>query len=162
MPKQVKKYPPTRFMGSKRKLLEELYNVSCKFNFNSVLDLFSGSGVVSYMYKAMGKKVVSNDYMYMAATYSKALIENNTIRLPIEEAKRLLLEPAIIDTFVENTFQGLYYTDEENHTIDVLRTNISQIEDPYKKAIATMALIRACIKKRPRGIFTYTGLRYND
>lgn len=100
--------------------------------------------------------------MYMAATYSKALIENNTIRLPIEEAKRLLLEPAIIDTFVENPFQGLYYTDEENHTIDVLRTNISQIEDPYKKAIATMALIRACIKKRPRGIFTYTGLRYND
>lgn len=24
------------------------------------------------------------------------------------------------------------------------------------------ALIRACIKKRPRGIFTYTGNRYND
>ena len=24
------------------------------------------------------------------------------------------------------------------------------------------ALIRACVKKRPRGIFTYTGMRYND
>jgi DNA adenine methylase len=24
------------------------------------------------------------------------------------------------------------------------------------------ALIRACLKKRPRGIFTYTGMRYND
>lgn len=162
LPKQVKKYPPTRFMGSKRKLLEELYNVSCKFNFHSVLDLFSGSGVVSYMYKAMGKKIISNDYMYMSTTYSKALIENNIVRLPIEEAKQLLVKPTILDTFVEDTFQGLYYTDEENQIIDILRTNISGIDDPYKKAIAKMALIRACIKKRPRGIFTYTGFRYND
>lgn len=54
-------------------------------------------------------------------------------------------------------FQGLYYTDEENDLIDTLRTNIAAIRDPYKHAIAMTALIRACIKKRPRGIFTYTG-----
>ena len=43
-----------------------------------------------------------------------------------------------------------------------MRTNIVAIRDQYKKAIAMTALIRACTKKRPRGIFTYTGDRYND
>jgi DNA adenine methylase len=36
------------------------------------------------------------------------------------------------------------------------------MRNPYKKALAMSALIRACIKKRPRGIFTYTGFRYDD
>ena len=61
-----------------------------------------------------------------------------------------------------NTFHGLYYTDEENDLIDTLRMNIAAIKDPYLHAIAMTALIRACTKKRPRGIFTYTGDRYND
>ena len=56
----------------------------------------------------------------------------------------------------------MYFTDEENVLIDILRTNIAGIRDPYKHAIAMNALIRACIKKRPRGIFTYVGDRYND
>jgi DNA adenine methylase len=36
------------------------------------------------------------------------------------------------------------------------------MRNPYKRAIAMSALIRACMKKRPRGIFTYTGFRYDD
>lgn len=50
----------------------------------------------------------------------------------------------------------------EDIIVDILRTNIAAIRDQYKKAIAMTALIRACTKKRPRGIFTYTGDRYND
>ena len=73
-----------------------------------------------------------------------------------------MIEKKESDHFVEETFRGLYYKDEENRLIDVLRTNIAAIRDQYKKAIAMTALIRACTKKRPRGIFTYTGDRYND
>jgi len=36
------------------------------------------------------------------------------------------------------------------------------LRNPYKKALALSALCRACTKKRPRGIFTYTGNRYDD
>ena len=82
--------------------------------------------------------------------------------LPLDEAKKLLIEKRESDHFVEEIFRGLYYKDEENRLIDVLRTNIAAIRDQYKKAIAMTALIRACTKKRPRGIFTYTGDRYND
>lgn len=63
---------------------------------------------------------------------------------------------------VSETFKDLYFSDEENDLIDSIRANIKHITDPYKKAIAMSALIRACLKKRPRGIFTYVGHRYDD
>ena len=159
---QVMKYPATRYMGSKSKLLPQIWAVASQFNFDTVVDLFSGSGIVGYMFKAQGKTVISNDYMVMSATFTKAMVENNNVILPLDEAKKLLIEKKESDHFVEETFQGLYYKDEENRLIDILRTNIAAIRDQYKKAIAMTALIRACTKKRPRGIFTYTGDRYND
>ena len=162
MPQQVSAYPPTRFMGSKSKLLSEIWSVVSQFNVNTVVDLFSGSGVVGYMLKAQGKAVISNDYMAMSATFTKAMVENNSVTLPLEEAKNLLIAHKESDHFVADTFKGLYYSDEENDLIDTLRTNIAAIKDQYKQAIAMTALIRACIKKRPRGIFTYTGHRYDD
>lgn len=162
LPEQVSAYPPTRFMGSKSKLLSEIWSVASQFNVDTVVDLFSGSGIVGYMFKAQGKSVISNDYMAMSATFTKAMIENNTVTLPLEEAERLLVAHKESDHFVSTKFQGLYYTDEENDLIDTLRTNIAAIRDLYKHAIAMTALIRACTKKRPRGIFTYTGHRYDD
>lgn len=159
---QVSLYPPTRFMGSKRKLLDEIWKVASRFEFNTVVDLFSGSGIVGYMFKSHGKTVISNDYMAMSATFTKAMVENNNVTLPMEEAEKLLIQQGEVDHFVSDTFKDLYYTDEENELIDILRTNISAIDDQYKKAIVMTALIRACMKKRPRGIFTYTGHRYDD
>ena len=164
LPEQVKLYPPTRFMGSKSKLLSHIMAVASNFTYNSVLDLFSGSGVVGYMFKCLGKQVISNDYMAMCATYSKAMIENSSVTLPLDEAKWLLEEHQESDHFVEQRFAGLYYPDEDNRLIDILRTNIWSMENEYKRAIAMTALMRACIKKRPRGLFTYVGMgdKYND
>ena len=162
LPEQVSKYPATRFMGSKSKLLSEIWSVASQFQFDTVVDLFAGSGIVGYMFKAQGKSVISNDYMAMSATFAKAMIENNEKTLSIKDAEKLLVPSRESDHFVANTFRGLYYTDDENDLIDTLRVNIAAIKDPYVHAIAMTALIRACTKKRPRGIFTYTGDRYND
>lgn len=159
---QISKFPPTRYMGSKSKLLNSIWKSSCQFEFNSVLDLFSGSGIVSYMYKSHGKQVFSNDYMAMSAVITKALVENNYTILPLEEACVLMVENEIKDTFVQDTFKGIYFSDEDNRFIDIVRSNIKNIKDEYKQAIAMEALIRTCMKKRPRGIFTYVGDRYND
>lgn len=159
---QVSLYPPTRFMGSKNKLLQEIWSVASQFKFDTAIDLFSGSGVVSYMMKSYGKNVISNDYMAMSATFTKAMIENNSVILPLDEAKKLLEPVTITDTFVEDTFKDLYFHDEDNRFIDLLRYKIKKIRSPYKRAIAMTALIRSCLKKRPRGIFTYVGHRYDD
>ena len=159
---QTDKFPSTRYMGSKSKLLPQIRDVVNQFDCHSVLDLFSGSGVVGYMLKAEGKKVISNDYMALGATYSKAMIENNRTTLSKEKALDLLLDTTDNDQFVENTFSGLYFTKKENQLIDNVRANISKLHSPYERAIANTGIIRACFKKRPRGIFTYVGHRYDD
>ena len=81
LPEQVSAYPPTRFMGSKSKLLSEIWSVASQFNVDTVVDLFSGSGIVGYMFKSQEKSVISNDYMAMSATFTKAMVENNTCLL---------------------------------------------------------------------------------
>jgi DNA adenine methylase len=162
LPLQMTKYPSTRYMGSKNKLLDAIWNVASQFEFDTVHDLFAGSGVVSYLFKTQGKQVLSNDYMAMSHTFSKALIENSHTTLSMTEAQALVDAPTPNDGFVEMTFQGLYFSDDDNRLIDRIRANINRLSDPYKQAIARAALIRACVKKRPRGIFTYTGERYDD
>ncbi|EOS50857.1 Dam family site-specific DNA-(adenine-N6)-methyltransferase [Adlercreutzia caecimuris] len=159
---QVDKYPQTRYMGSKQKMLGPIGEVVKRFGPSTAIDLFAGSGIVSYMLKALGIQVLSNDYMWMSSTFTKALVENNDTILGKEASLHLLKPSDDNDHFVATKFKGLYYEDEENETIDTLRANIKKIENEHKRAIATMALIRACMKKRPRGIFTYTGHRYDD
>lgn len=159
---QTEKYPATRYMGSKRKLLPDIWNVASRFEYSTVIDLFAGSGIVSYMFKAKGKRVIANDYMAFSANIAKALIENPGKVLPVEHANRLLDEHFVNDGFVTKTFDGLYFERSDNELIDSMRVGISHIRNPYQRAIAMAALVRACLKKRPRGIFTYTGMRYDD
>lgn len=162
LPAQATQYPSTRYMGSKNKLLTEIWAVASQFEFNNAIDLFSGSGVVGYMFKSHGKSVISNDYMAMSATYTKAMVENNSVTLSQAEALALLEPTTLSDHFVATKFKDLYFSDDDNQLIDALRANIKALKNPYKRAIAMSALIRACLKKRPRGIFTYIGQRYDD
>lgn len=158
---QVKCYPLTRYMGSKRKLLDYIWNVSKDLEFDSVIDLFSGSGVVSYLYKSHGKRVVSCDFMYMNMIAAKAMVENNSVRLDKDKASSLIVDNGS-DGFVEKNYNNIFYTIQDSKEIDIIRNNIDSLDNEYEIAIAREALIRACTKKRPRGIFTYTGIRYDD
>lgn len=160
--KQVSKYPSTRFMGSKQNILSYIRQVALKFDFESVADIFSGSGIVSYMFKASGKKVYSNDFMAMSAAFTRALVENKNVTLSPGDTALLLDRSVETDGFVSTTFRGLYFDDEDNRLIDCIRASIKKMGDKYKRALAISALIRAAMKKRPRGIFTYTGDRYDD
>lgn len=162
LPAQTAHYPSTRYMGAKSKLLPHIWDIASHFKFQTAIDLFSGSGIVGYMLKAQGKTVISNDYMAMANVYAKASIENSSVTLSRTKVDQLLRPSLDNDEFVSKTFAGLYFTDEENRLIDDLRANIKRLKNPYERAIAMAALIRTCIKKRPRGIFTYIGHRYDD
>jgi DNA adenine methylase len=160
--KNILAYPPTRYMGSKEKILPHIRDVVSQFQFDTALDLFSGSGAVGYLFKTMGKQVFTNDYMVMSSTFSQAMIENNRHTLTEKEIDGLFAPNPKACRFVQTMFSGLYYTNEENAIIDLVRSNIGRLKNKYKRAIAMSSLIRACLKKRARGIFTYTGLRYDD
>jgi len=159
---QVDRYPGTRFMGSKQDLLAEIWRAVEPFKPSTALDLFSGSGAVSYMLKAQGIEVVSNDYMALSATFAKAMVQNNSETLSPADLDFLCSKNSANDGFVAKTFAGLYFTHQENRFMDSLRANIRMLDSEIKQVLARAALIRACMKKRPRGIFTYTGFRYDD
>ena len=53
----LKMVPTTRYQGSKRKILPWLYECMQNYEFHTVLDAFGGTGMVSYLFKRMGKRV---------------------------------------------------------------------------------------------------------
>jgi DNA adenine methylase len=158
---RVSRFPSTRFMGSKEKLLLPLWTAISQFSPRSTLDLCSGSGVVSYMLKAQGMKVISNDYMRMATKIADATISNSHEVLNESDINQVLNAPDINDGFIWRTYGDIYYKEAEVAFLDKARLAILTFEGA-KQSIAMAALIRACIKRRPRGIFTYTGDRYDD
>ncbi|MBD3328872.1 hypothetical protein GF340_06275 [Candidatus Peregrinibacteria bacterium] len=161
-PDQMQYFPPTRFMGSKSKLLDFIWENVKGFNFDSVLDAFSGSGCVGYMFKTKGKEVSSNDLLQYSFNAAKASIENNSSVLDKDDLVTLFGTPIKTDGFIRETFRDLYFTDEEYLFLEQVWHRAQSLNDEHKKSLALSALCRACIKKRPRGIFTYTGKRYND
>tara|TARA_R110002124_G_scaffold276704_1_gene447623 strand:+ start:10613 stop:11656 length:1044 start_codon:yes stop_codon:yes gene_type:complete len=158
---QFEYFPGTRYMGSKNKIIAEIWEVLQEYEFESFFDAFAGSNVVGYFMKCQGKKVITNDFLSISYIKSKAVIENSEVQLADEDVA-FLLENENNSNYITKTFKGLYFTDEDNRFLDKVRENISLLESEYKKAIALSALVRACMKKRPRGIFTYTGFRYDD
>ena len=149
-------------MGSKRKLLPFIDDVLSDIEFDTCLDAFSGSGVVSYYLKCIGKEVMSNDLMSFPSIYTLATIENKNVHFDSKLIKKVMKRNSLSSNFISDTFQGLYFTDKENQFLDSVRTNLDLVENKYQKAIGLSALVRACLKKRPRGIFTYVGHRYDD
>ncbi len=158
----LENFPGTRYMGSKYKILPFLWDSIKDLEFETVLDAFSGSGCVSYMLKKKGFQVYSNDFMAFSSKITHALIQNSGSKITDAEMKMLLKENAPGAEFIRKTFVGLYFSDEDNVFLDNLRLNIEKLKNEDKKALALAAISRACLKKRPRGLFTYTGDRYND
>jgi DNA adenine methylase len=156
------RFPVSRFMGSKRKLLGFIADVAGGLEFETALDAFSGGGYVSYLLKAMGKSVDSNDFLAYSYRITHALVENSHITLNSSDLEMLLEERDDTPTFVRDTFNGLYFTPDDNALLDRVWGNIRKLNDEYKESLAVASLCRAALKKQPRGVFTVTGLRYDD
>jgi DNA adenine methylase len=158
----LENFPGTRYMGSKYKILPFLWNSIKDYEFSTVLDAFSGSGCVSYMLKQKGIEVYSNDFMAFSGNITNALIENSKITLSQDDLDFLLKKNLKSKKFISTTFEEIYFEKADNEFLDNLIANIQLLEDPYKKSIALSSISRACMLKRPRGIFTYVGQRYDD
>jgi DNA adenine methylase len=160
--KLLENFPGTRFMGSKYRVIPFIWEAVKDLQFTSVLDAFSGSGCVSYMFKQQGKQVVSNDFMRFTYYFSKATVENSDTLLTEEDVSFLMAPNPKSGSFIADTFKGLYFSDAENEFLDALTANIELLDDQYKKALAYASIARACMKRRSRGIFTFVGERYDD
>ena len=148
-------FPKTRYQGSKYKLRDWIKENLKDLNFQTVLDGFSGTSSVSYLFKEMNKDVFSNDIMPCNYWISKALIENSNETINNEDLSFLTQKDSnfIYNDFIQRTFNDVYFTDDENIWLDIVIQNILRLNNESKKALALWALFQSCIIKRPYNLF---------
>jgi DNA adenine methylase len=150
-------FPETKYMGSKQRLLPFIVKHVASLKAETVLDAFSGTACVGYALKQSGMLVHSNDFLRFCYYTAKATIENNSTILSEDDIGALVRPNASAVSFVRDTFKGLYFDEEDCEFLDHLWANLQEIDSPLKASIGFSAASRACMKKRPRGLFTFTG-----
>jgi DNA adenine methylase/adenine-specific DNA-methyltransferase len=154
-------YPRLRFMGSKHRLGARLGAIFAELPPGPAVDAFSGSGVVSYVLKASGRRVVANDHLAFAAAVTEALVANDAERLTEADLDALCSGNEDGRDFIARTFAGLYFPDADHAFLDAAWSHVDALA-PRKRALAIGALCLAAAWKQPRGVFTVTTPRYDD
>jgi adenine-specific DNA methylase len=147
--------PTTRYQGSKRKIADWIWSQLESIPFDTVLDAFGGTGSVSHRLKRAGKAVTYNDILRFNAVVGRALIENRTCRLSDEDLAWITQRHRNVDypDFIERSFEGIYFTRDENRWLDMACANIRCLEDPYRQALAYGVVGQAALVKRPYNLF---------
>lgn len=164
LPERAACYPELRYMGSKHRLLPWIHDVLRTLKFETAADPFAGSGAAAYLLKAMGKRVLASDFLNFPAVIATATVANNSRRLDGRALDALLAPRPGGPRFIEETFSGIFYTEADLRFLDRVSANIENLPHPHQRALARAALIRSCLKKQPRGVFTVSGdlARYDD
>ena len=150
------KLPVTRYYGSKRRVVEKIWDALAEHHieFDTMLDLFGGTGIVSYYMAKSGKTVVYNDILSFNCKIAEALLQ--TPKGVFTEAQALQLLQRVpgreYKTIIEDYFDDIYYPREENRKIDTVVQNIAYI-DEGQRASAYYVLFQSCMIKRPFNIF---------
>lgn len=151
-------------MGSKHRLLPWIHSVLQTIDFRTAADPFVGSGCVAYLFKSMGKTVFASDFLNFPTVLATASVENDGVQLDPRAMGHLLKRVTGGPQFIEQTFDRVFFTRQDLQFLDRVSANIGSLENKYQQALARAALIRSCLKKQPRGVFTVSGdlSRYDD
>lgn len=148
--------PTTRYYGSKRRVVEKIWDALHEnhIEFDSIIDLFGGTGIVSYYMAKQGKEVVYNDILSFNCEIATALLQSPKGILTEPNALNLLqrIPGRHYQTIIEDVFDGIYYPREENQLIDTVIQNILFLNED-QRASAYYVLFQSCMIKRPFNIF---------
>lgn len=157
--------PTTRYYGSKRKLVEKIWSAleSLHAEYDSVLDLFGGTGMLSYYMASKNKNVIYNDIMQFNCAIADALLCTRRGSFTQEDAIAFLSKNETFDYhyYIRDIFDGIYYTTEENTLIDVVIQNIRRLPIE-KQSSAYYVLFQSCMIKRPFNIFHRKNLNLRE
>lgn len=150
---------PSNYIGSKRRLLGHIWDVleNEKVNFESVFDAFSGSAMVSLLFKHMGKKVFCNDLLTSSAITAVSLLETEDIPLTPQEINFLCNNvPKDCGTFVMDNYKNKFFTEKECGFLDRYKKNVEALCGD--KFYSGMELInKASIMSIPNSNFSIYG-----
>lgn len=167
MPPRASAYPEFRYMGSKHRLLPWLYGILSQLDFETAHDPFCGAGNVAYLLKTMGKSVRASDFLAFPTVINAALVANSEATLSDSAIDMLLTRRSGHRDFIERTFSGIFFTPAELRVLDTIWGNLPRLTSDAERSMALAALIRSCMKRQPRGVFTVANgdgnvSRYDD
>lgn len=125
---------------------------------STVLDAFSGSQSIAYMFKQLGKKVITNDFLNFNNYIGKALIENPDNKLDSSDLEILFSSNDNPSRFnlIENLYSGLFFLADEATFADSFRSNVHKLSNQYKQALALTIMCRSMTRKVTMGHFAHT------
>lgn len=160
------------YLGNKRSLLSMietgLFEIEKDGEIHSIIDLFSGSGVVSRLFKSKGYEVIANDLENYAKIVSECYLSNPE-EFDLEKWKEIktqieaypLVTNGVISTLyapqdTNNIQKGerAFYTRENAVRIDTYRTAIDEVcPEEYRKFFLASLLSEASIHTNTSGVF---------
>ena len=154
-------FPRLRYMGSKYRLIPHLAAAFTELGGSTALDAFCGSGVVSYLLKALGYQVTANDFLTFPSVIARATVANQGTRLSQDEIAHICGPAADDRDFIQATFGGRFFTEADLAFLDSAWSHIDRMSGA-KRDLAISALVLSAARRQPRGVFTFCGLRYDD
>ena len=151
------KFPEPQYLGAKYIWLPWIYKFIPR-KINIALDAFSGSQSVSYLFKQMGFKTITNDFLNFNHQIGISLIENKEIKINNEYYDFLISEYSgenEIELF-KNTYTNVFFDYDQSHFLDGIRKKIELINNKYKKALAITIVNRSLTRKVTMGHFAHT------
>lgn len=121
---------PSNYVGSKRRLLFHLLEFLDEngVKYDTVFDAFSGSAMVSMLFKHVGKKVVCNDLLTSSAITAVSLLQNSSVPLTQDDLRFLCTNvPSDAGTFVMDNYKGKFFSEKECLFLDRYRRNVEQL-----------------------------------
>lgn len=163
------------YIGNKRSLLPLIDEAASRVQDRlgrkmTVLDAFSGSGVVSRLLKARSKVVIANDLEAYACVMSNCYLTNQTdfdekrIASTIEDINRQVDDGLNVNGFIEALYapkcddnikhgERVFYTRDNARRLDAYATLIHELDDDIRPFILAPLLSSASIHANTSGVF---------
>lgn len=151
------KFPEPQYLGAKH-IHRGWIAQFIPENVCTVLDAFSGSQSIAYMFKQLGKKVITNDFLNFNNYIGKALIENSNNKLDPSDLEILFSYNDNPSKFnlIEDLYSDLFFLAEEAAFADSFRSNVHKLSNQYKQALALSIMCRSMTRKVTMGHFAHT------
>lgn len=155
----IARFPPTRYYGSKRKLLGWMYSHLRAIPFDNALDAFGGTGSVSLMFKAMGKSVTYHDGLKFNEDVGRTVLADRPA-LSRSEVENVLNSVKPCSGVVSKHFSGVFFKRSENAWLDGFAAlEKRQARPRSERALLRYLIYQACLKKRPFNLFHRANLK---
>lgn len=147
----IAKFPKINFIGNKEKITKWIIDHFPEDS-ESIFDAFSGGSSISFESKLKGLQVISNDILEINYLISKALVENNSVKLSDEDIE-IIFKGEPIKGFMFLNYSEVFFFPKECKELDLYRKNIEKLDSEYKKALALILIRRSMVRKMPYSRF---------